>query len=67
MRDGQSTIYFQKGAILNQQMQNDSSSSSLFKLIKCEAKLLRAVLEVNNFQQTESHDWNLLWSSQSFK
>lgn len=38
-----------------------------FKLVRCEAKLLRAVLENNGFQQTETHDWNLLWSSQSYK
>jgi len=38
-----------------------------FKLVKCEAKLLRAVLENNGFMQTESHDWNVLWSSQSYK
>lgn len=38
-----------------------------FKLVKCETKLLKAVLETNAFQQTDGHDWNLIWSSQSFK
>ena len=66
IRDGQSTLYFQKGAILNQHI-SDSSNEMYFKLVKCEAKLLRAVLENNGFQQTETHDWNLLWSSQSYK
>lgn len=46
---------------------NDNNADMYFKLIKCEAKLLRSVLEVNGFQQTESHDWNILWSSQSYK
>ena len=38
-----------------------------FKLNKCETKLVRAVLESNQWQGTETHDWNLLWSSQPFK
>lgn len=38
-----------------------------YKLIKCEAKLMRATLESNGFVPTEGHDWNLLWSSQSYK
>lgn len=38
-----------------------------FKLIKCETKLVRAVLETNAWQCTETHDWNMLWSSQPFK
>lgn len=42
---------------------NESSVDMYFKLIKCEAKLLRSVLENNGFQQTETHDWNVLWSS----
>lgn len=65
IRDGQSTIYFQKGAILNTYM--DNQTDLYFKLVRCEAKLLRAVLETNQFQQTETHDWTILWSSQSYK
>jgi tubulin polyglutamylase TTLL5 len=38
-----------------------------FKLVKCETKLVRAVLENNAWQGTETHDWNLLWSSQPYK
>jgi hypothetical protein len=41
----------------------DSENEMFFKLVKCENKLLRAVLENNAFQQTETHDWNILWSS----
>ena len=66
IRDGMTTIYFQKGAIFNSYL-NDSSSELLFKLVKCEAKLLRSVLETNGFTQSDTHDWNLIWSSQSYK
>jgi hypothetical protein len=60
MRDGYTAIYFQKGAILTN---NNNDNELFFKLIKCEAKLLKAVLENNGVVQTESHDWNILWSS----
>ena len=40
----------------------------LYKLIKTDGKLIRAVLENNGFLQTESnHDWNILWSSGNCK
>ena len=39
----------------------------LFKLIKTDGKLIRAVLETNGFLQTEAHDWNILWTCQSLK
>lgn len=39
----------------------------LFKLVKADAKLVRAVYESNYWGQTEGNDWNLCWSSQSFK
>ena len=40
----------------------------LFKLIKTDGRLIRAVLENNGFLQTESnHDWNILWTCQSLK
>jgi hypothetical protein len=29
--------------------------------------MVRSVLENHNFTQTESHEWNLLWSSASLK
>ena len=60
VRDGQSTIYFQKGAILNM---NENQVEMFFKFVKCEQKLIRAVLESNGFMQTEGHDWNIMWSS----
>lgn len=39
----------------------------LFKLVKTDAKLIRALLESNSFNQTEGHDWNILWTCQSQK
>ena len=37
----------------------------LYKLLKCDAKLVRTVLETNGFRYTESHDWNVLWMTSS--
>lgn len=37
----------------------------LYKLLKCEARLIRSVLEINGFRSTESHDWNILWMNSS--
>ena len=39
----------------------------LFKLVKTDGKLIRAILENNGFAHTEAHDWNILWSCQSLK
>jgi hypothetical protein len=39
----------------------------LYKLVKSDCKLLKSVYEANNFGQTEGHDWNILWTSQSLK
>ncbi len=37
----------------------------LFKMVKTDGKLLKAILENNGFLQTEAHDWNLLWACKS--
>ena len=37
------------------------------KFIRFENKMVRHLLEQHQFSQTESHDWNLLWSSGSLK
>ena len=39
----------------------------LFKMVKADSKLVKSVLETNGFGQTEGHDWNMLWTSQSQK
>ena len=67
MRDGQGSFFFQKGGMLSTNMMDSNSSDLYYRLVKCEAKLLKSVLETNQFQQTETHDWNLMWSSQSYK
>jgi len=41
---------------------DQSHHDLLFKLIKTDGKLIRAVLETNGFMQTEAHDWNILWT-----
>ena len=39
----------------------------LYKILKGETKLVRSILEANNFTATESHEWNLLWATSSCK
>jgi hypothetical protein len=34
----------------------------LFKVMHAEARLVRIILETHGFQQTESNDWNILWT-----
>lgn len=42
---------------------DQSHHDLLFKLIKTDGRLIRAVLENNGFLHTESnHDWNVLWT-----
>lgn len=36
-------------------------------MVKADAKLVKAIFETNGFVHTEGHDWNVLWSSQSYK
>ena len=39
----------------------------LYKLMKGDTNLVRSLLEANKFSHTESHEWNVLWSSSSCK
>ena len=39
----------------------------MYKLVKSDTRLIKSVLETNGFNQTEGHDWNILWTSQSLK
>lgn len=43
------------------------NSEMLVKFIRFENRMVKSVLENHNFTQTESHEWNLLWSSGSLK
>ena len=38
-----------------------------FKMVKADAKLVKAVMETNGLSQTETNEWNILWTSQSVK
>ena len=38
-----------------------------FKMVKADAKLVKAVMETNSLGQTEGNEWNILWTSQSIK
>ena len=43
------------------------NSELLYKMLRFDNKLLRSMLEHNGFSHTESHEWNVLWSSSSCK
>ena len=43
------------------------NSELLYKMIRFDNKLCRSMLEQNGFSSTDSHEWNLLWSSSSCK
>ena len=43
------------------------NSELLYKMLRFDNKLVRSVLEANSFSHTESHEWNILWSSSSCK
>ena len=43
------------------------NSEMLYKLLKGDNKLVRSILEANNFSYTDSHEWNVLWSTSSCK
>ena len=38
-----------------------------YKMVKADAKLVKAVMETNGLGQTESNEWNIQWTSQSVK
>ena len=38
-----------------------------FKMVKADAKLVKAVMETNSLGQTEGNEWNIMWTSQSIK
>lgn len=33
-----------------------------YKMLKCDAKLIRFLFELNGFVHTDRHDWNVLWT-----
>ena len=39
----------------------------LYKIFRGETRLVRSLLEANNFTYTESHEWNVLWSNSNCK
>jgi hypothetical protein len=43
------------------------NSELLYKIYRGDTKLVRSLLEANQFSHTESHEWNILWSSGSCK
>lgn len=43
------------------------NSELLFKMLRGDNRMVRSVAEANGFSHTESHEWNLLWSTGSCK
>lgn len=39
----------------------------MYKVLKANVKMVRSVLEANNFVHTDGHDWNVLWTCTSCK
>ena len=46
---------------------NNDTCELLYKIFRGDTKLVRSLLEANYFTHTESHEWNVLWSSGSCK
>jgi hypothetical protein len=46
---------------------NVQSCDLLYKIFRGDTKLVRSLLEQHDFSHTESHEWNILWSSGSCK
>lgn len=45
----------------------EKSNELFYKILRGDTKLVRSLLEANNFRFSDSHDWNILWSSSSCK
>lgn len=43
------------------------NSELLYKMIRFDNKLCRSIFEQHGFSSTDSHEWNMLWSSGSCK
>jgi len=43
------------------------NSELLYKMLRGDNRMVRSVCEANGFTHTESHEWNLLWSTASCK
>ena len=46
---------------------NNDTCELLYKIFRGDTKLVRSLLEANYFAHTESHEWNILWSSGACK
>ena len=53
--------------MIPQRSHHIDNSEMLYKLIRGDTKLVRSLLEANNFSFTESHEWNVLWATSSCK
>lgn len=44
-----------------------SQFDMFYKMVKADARLVKAVFETNGMNQTEGNEWNIMWTSQSVK
>ena len=58
---------FSTGGYHGQKSYHIENSELLYKMLRFDNKLLRSIFECNGFGNTESHEWNILWSSSSCK
>lgn len=50
------------GSLMRGGMRFQSQSICFYKMLKCESKLIRFILELNGMMSTDRHDWNMLWT-----
>ena len=58
---------FSTGGYHGQKSYHIENSELLYKMLRFDNKLLRSIFECNGFSHTESHEWNILWSSSTCK
>lgn len=60
----QQTYFSMQNSGINQGSSSMVTSKSIcyYKMLKCESKLIRFIMELNGLQNTDRHDWNVLWT-----
>ena len=65
LKDAAPTLAYGHSTLLP--VNNGDNSALLYKVFRGDNKLVRSLLEANYFTHTESHEWNILWSSGACK
>ena len=65
LKDAAPTLAYGHSTLLP--VNNGDNSALLYKVFRGDNKLVRSLLEANCFTHTETHEWNILWSSGACK